>query len=53
MFDNPVELHVQIERKLRDEVWAAAKVADLSPSQWIRRALRGQLAAQERERDWS
>jgi hypothetical protein len=48
LFDSPpVELHVQVGQELREQVWQAAKIADLSPSQWIRRALRAQLARDE------
>lgn len=44
LFDQPHELHVQVEVTLRDQVWAAAKSQDRSPSQWIRAAIREKLA---------
>jgi hypothetical protein len=42
--DGPVrELHVQVPEPTKERVWRAAKAADLSPSQWLRRAIREQL----------
>jgi hypothetical protein len=44
LLDNPNhDLHIWMPRTLKDEVWTAAKIADLSPSQWLRRAIRQQL----------
>lgn len=37
------ELHVQVPLEMRDQVWAAAQARDMSPSQWIRQAIRAQL----------
>jgi hypothetical protein len=37
------ELHVQIPRELRDEVFDAARARDLTPTQWMRRAIREKL----------
>jgi hypothetical protein len=43
--DGPVhDLHTQIPVPMKDQIWAAAQAADLSPSQWLRRAIRDQLA---------
>jgi hypothetical protein len=37
------ELHVQVPVTMRDQVWAAAARLELSPSQWLRRAIRLEL----------
>jgi len=47
LVDNPYDLHIWIPGEMKPEIWAAAKAADLRPSQWLRRAIRAQL---ERER---
>jgi hypothetical protein len=40
------DLHILIPVPMKPEIWAAARAADLNPSQWLRRAIRDQLDRQ-------